>query len=56
MDDKKPKHGLKAVNAKADAERLKAHLRLIDDLACGPKKLGGSEADRPPKSDEKTSG
>ncbi|MET4384513.1 hypothetical protein ABIB73_000248 [Bradyrhizobium sp. F1.4.3] len=54
-DRKKPKNGLKGIDPKADAERLMAHLKLIDDLASDAKKTEGCEPNLPPRSDDAAS-
>jgi len=53
MDDrKKPKIGLKGINPKADAERLRAQLKLLDDLSSETKKAQGCRPRPPNGSDE----
>lgn len=49
--EKKPKKALKGISPKADAERLEAHLKLIDDLASDAKKAEG-ETDVLKRSDD----
>lgn len=53
MDDKKkPRNDLNSIDPKAESERLKAHLKLIDDLASGAAKKEGDETGPPLKSDD----
>jgi len=53
MDDrKKPKIGLKGINPTADAERLRAQLKLLDDLSSETKKAQGCRPRPPNGSDE----
>jgi hypothetical protein len=49
---KKPNKGLKDIHPEADAERLKAHLKLIDDLASDANKAGRRSTDLPSDSDD----
>ncbi|MCK1396017.1 hypothetical protein [Bradyrhizobium sp. 1] len=49
---KKPNKGLKDIHAEADAERLQAHLKLIDDLAFDANKAGPRSTDPPSDSDD----
>ncbi|UCF55172.1 MAG: hypothetical protein JSV48_14060 [Bradyrhizobium sp.] len=56
MDDtKKPKAGLKGIDPRSDAERMKAHLKLLDNLASGAKGTEECEPSRPPRPDDTSS-
>jgi hypothetical protein len=56
MDDtKKPKAGLKGIDPRSDAERMKAHLKLLDDLASSAKGTEEFEPSRPPRPDDTSS-
>jgi hypothetical protein len=55
MTKKTPASGLKDIDTEADAERLKAHLKLIDDLASGPKVSERVEPKQPPLPDDASS-
>jgi hypothetical protein len=54
MNGKKPKSGLSDIDTEADAERLKAHLKHIDDLAPEPKSSEGAQPNKPPRSEDES--